>query len=364
MNSHATERLSIRDIAARADCSVGSASKVLNGSDQVSAALRARVLKVVEETGYIPNGHARSLKSGRTGQFGLLMPFASDLYYATLLDAFNETVMDSSCRIEVKFHRWIESEGDDAIRYFVESGMEGLIINPWRVDYEKSSAIKLLEKRGIPYVMLGRQQNGHAPEVRQDLRRGTELLATHLISHGHRKIALLLPGTAKDHPAVQERIEGVKLAAARHSGTPVEIIELQNSRGNFPSARELREYGISMSGYQQNIQNLVDAFLHRKGGVTAAITLNQMTAWHLINALTEKGVRVPEDFSVGTLGLSNTDQYPGFPLTTAEYSPTEIASTVMSIFWKKTFRPAPVQPTLVIRRSSGPAQARVSSSQN
>lgn len=333
---------------------MGSASKVLNGSSEVSPAMKRRVLKAATDLGYIPNRHARNLKSGRTYRLGLLMPFASDLYYATLLDAFNETVMETEYRLDVQFHRWMDREEDKAIRYFIEAGMEGVIMTPCRASYKNASGLHLLTQYHVPCVTLGmpRSNEDILSSVWQDSDRGMELLAEHLASLGHRKMALLLPAANNAQPGMKERIAGVERALARHPGVCFEPIFLQADEG-VPSRRDFRMHGTSISIFQDYMGKLVEKFLSHKEETTAAITANQMTAWMLIDALKAKGVRVPEDFSVVTLGLSNTGHFGGFPLTMAEYSPMDIAQCALNALLKKT-KSAIAPPLLVVRGSSAP----------
>ncbi len=350
-------RLSIRDVAKRANCALGSASKVLNGSLEVSPAMKKRVLKAMEDMGYVPNRHARNLKSGRTYRLGLLMPFASDLYYATLLDAFNETVMETNYRLDVQLHRWIEKEEDVAIRYFVESGMEGVILHPCRTNYENVANIRLLEQYRIPCVVMGPQGICNLPDTvfrgMQDLASGMELLVKHLASLGHRKIALLLPASSSKQLGMHERLDGAKRGVASYQGVKLEVIYMRAGSDNVPSQKDFKTYGISITDYQDYVSKLVKKFLSQKKGVTAAITVNEITAWMLITALKEGGFRVPEDFSVATLGLSNTEHFGGFPLTMAEYSPMDIAQCALDALLKK-IEPTLVPPSLVVRRSSAP----------
>lgn len=358
-------RLSIRDVAKRAKCSVGSASKVLNDSTEVSPAMKERVLQAAAELGYVPNRHAQNLKSGRTYRLGLLLPFASDLYYATLLDAFNEMIMEQGYRLDVQLHRWIEKEETAAIRYFVESGMEGIIMIPCRLNYEKAPGISLLEQYRMPCVILGKDQisapSERISEVSQDFSMGTELLAEHLMSMGHRNIALLMPAPNSKQAAMRERIDGVKKVLSRYPGSALDEVYLQAQQDHVPAHKDFRLHGTSISIFQDYINKLVEKFLNQKKECTAAITINQVTAWTLIDALKEKGIRVPEDFSVVSMGLSNTEHFGGFPLTMAEYSPTQMAKNALDALLKNFLHPEQIQPTLVCRKSSAPHPQPVSS---
>ena len=67
----------IRDVARRAEVSVASVSRVLNGAGPVTAATREKVLQAVEALQYVPHSGARSLSTSKTQTIGVVLP---DLY--------------------------------------------------------------------------------------------------------------------------------------------------------------------------------------------------------------------------------------------------------------------------------------------
>src|SRR3954454_980618 len=64
----------IRDVARRAQVSVASVSRALNGFENVSDHTRARVADAVRELGYVPHAGARSLSLARTSAIGVVLP--------------------------------------------------------------------------------------------------------------------------------------------------------------------------------------------------------------------------------------------------------------------------------------------------
>ena len=77
--------MNIYDISQRAGVSTATVSRVLNHSPRVSEATRARVLAVMEESGYVPNAFARSLGLNSMKTIGLLCPNAADPYLSHAL---------------------------------------------------------------------------------------------------------------------------------------------------------------------------------------------------------------------------------------------------------------------------------------
>ena len=78
--------MNIYDISQKAGVSIATVSRVLNGSNRVSAETRDRVLAVMDQLGYVPNAFARGLGLKSMKTIGLLCPDASDAYLAKALD--------------------------------------------------------------------------------------------------------------------------------------------------------------------------------------------------------------------------------------------------------------------------------------
>src|SRR5690349_8759941 len=68
----------LEDVAAHAGVGRGTASRVLNGSGQVSEQARTAVLTAVEELGYVPNQAARTLVTRRTESVALVVSESED----------------------------------------------------------------------------------------------------------------------------------------------------------------------------------------------------------------------------------------------------------------------------------------------
>lgn len=77
--------MNIKDIAALAETSVATVSRVINNDDNVSAETRKRVLEVIKATGYKPNLVGRALRSQRSGKILVLIPSISNPFYSRVL---------------------------------------------------------------------------------------------------------------------------------------------------------------------------------------------------------------------------------------------------------------------------------------
>lgn len=87
--------MNIKDIAALAETSVATVSRVINNEDNVSDETRKRVLEVIQTTGYKPNLVGRALRSQRSGKILVLIPAISHPFYSRVLQGVEHR---ASCR--------------------------------------------------------------------------------------------------------------------------------------------------------------------------------------------------------------------------------------------------------------------------
>lgn len=79
-----SQKLSIRDIARMADVSVATVSRVINNNGRFSEETRQRVQKVIDENGYVTNMAARSLRSSKSGNIGMIVPDISNDFFSAI----------------------------------------------------------------------------------------------------------------------------------------------------------------------------------------------------------------------------------------------------------------------------------------
>lgn len=177
------------DVARAAGVSAAVVSYVLNnGPRPVSDALRRRVLQAVESLGYRPDGLARSLRMGRTNTIGLVVPDASNPFFAELARSIEDAayargyavmVCNSADEVE-RERRYIAS--------LAERRIDGLILVSATAEQDLSDLTDL----SIPVVALDRSPD-EAPisTIRADNERGAYVGTRHLIEHRHRVIAFV-----------------------------------------------------------------------------------------------------------------------------------------------------------------------------
>ena len=208
-----TASIRLVDVAAAAGVSLRTASRVLNDDHRVAAATRGRVLAAMRSLDFQPDAVARSLRAGTDTAIGFVVESIADPVFAEVIDGVETTLGRAGRPVLVaSTHRDGERE-QQVVRRMLDRRVAGLILAPTGGDHS------WLRPDRTPLVLIDRP----APGVRADLvdiddRRAADDAVSHLIRHGHRRIAYL--GDTSAIATSAARLDGYRAAHARH-GLPV-----------------------------------------------------------------------------------------------------------------------------------------------
>ncbi|NYT42851.1 LacI family DNA-binding transcriptional regulator [Sphingomonas sp. R-74633] len=262
----------IRDVARRAEVSVASVSRALNGLDNVRAETRDKVIKAASELGYVPHAGARSLSLARNHAIGVVLP---DLHGEFFSECVRGMDREASRRGYLLLLSNMHDDGDQAAVALraMRGRVDGLLVMAPHIDPE---TLERALPPALPSVMINshREVPGR-PSLRLDNRAGAEAMVAHLHANGYRHIVHI--AGPEGNVDAQERAQGYRDACAR-LGLPPRIIA-----GDFNE-----ETGESAAAEILASSTLTDA-------VFAA---NDMMAIGCLYGLRTGGKRVPEDIAV------------------------------------------------------------------
>lgn len=265
----------IRDIARLAGVSTATVSKVLNNYSEVSDATKARILKIVEEVGYIPNSSARALSTKRTWLIGIVYSEHLDIglehnFFSGILQAFKREV--ESLGYDVVF---ISGKDIGYLKRCQVRNVDGVFVVT--ADLMDTGLTELFDSKikcvttDIPYKSI--------PLVYSDNRQGSILAIDHLTQLGHRRIAHIAgPLTSI---AGQERLDGYRVGLAK--------ADIQYDESLMIEAPEYDSH----SGY-----TCMKRLLQLPQPPTAVFVMCDLTALGAIHAIQEHGLKVGEDISL------------------------------------------------------------------
>ncbi len=183
--------VTIKSIAQKCGVSPTTVSKALNGYDDVNKETAQRILKTAEEMGYLPNMAARSLKTNRTHNLGIL--FSDQLgsgfrheYFSGILNSFMDETDARGYDITFLGQHPRMGEMSYLSRCRLRN-FDGVLIAC--ADYD-NPGIKELIAGQIPVVTIDYTFEGHAAAISDNVK-GMRDLTEHVIRKGHRKIAYI-----------------------------------------------------------------------------------------------------------------------------------------------------------------------------
>jgi LacI family transcriptional regulator len=206
---------SIRDIANKLGVSVTTVSFILNGKakeKRISDALAQRVMKLVNEVGYVPNHLAKSLRTGKTNIIGLIVEDISNPFFANVARLIEENANKRGYKIFYCSSENNTEKTKELIKVFQERQVDGYIITPAK-GIEKEVASLLASKAKV--VLFDR----YLPDLDTnyvviDNLGGAYNGVKHLIDQGYERIGIVTIESGQTQ--MKERLEGYKKAVAEY----------------------------------------------------------------------------------------------------------------------------------------------------
>ncbi len=178
----------MRDVAHHAGVSAKTVSRVINNDRYVSADVRERVERAIDELQYVPNMLAVTFRAGRDAAIGVAVPGVADPFFASIIDAVEREASRRDVAVILTSVGWEPSHEQRSIEAVLKRQVAGMIICPVGRDM---SYLRPWQKR-TPLVFVDREPGRlTADAVVQDDVGGGRDATSHLISHGHRSIAFM-----------------------------------------------------------------------------------------------------------------------------------------------------------------------------
>jgi DNA-binding LacI/PurR family transcriptional regulator len=274
----------LRDVAAAAGVSIGTASNAFNRPDLISEGLRDRVFEAASRLGYGgPDPAARRLRTGRTGALGLIftdrLPYAFDDEAAVLfLRGVANALENSGAGLLLIPTSPTREEGSRVVRGAAVDGF--IIFSTPTGDPRLEAALA----RGLPTITVDEPYDVPTPFIGIDDRAGTEAAGRHLVELGHRRVAVItFPEYARDDRTLPFDVSRERLAGYRAAlGDAFDPDLVFTAYTNHPGTGK----------------RLLGEMLELDPMPTAVLVMSDALATGVVRGAVEAGLRVPEDLSV------------------------------------------------------------------
>lgn len=334
--------MNIKAVARRAGVSTATVSRTINGSDKVTPKTAERVRRAVEALQFYPDTNARSLGSGRSSLYGLIISDITNPFFPELVKSFEDIAVEHGQEVLVANTNYDPARMESCVTRMMQRKVDGVAIMTSEME---DRLIKVFSHRNIPMVFMDVGAPGPGvSRVRVNHAAGVSMAMDHLVGLGHRKIAFI--SGPLDLFSARTRFEAFLQSLKRHrlKRDPA-LIQEANHRAD---------------GGHEAMQRI----LNSGAKPTAIVASNDLTAIGAMGAIHERGLRIPEDISIVGYDDIQLSAYTQPSLTTLRLPRIEIATAAFRALYNsvqpKTKKPQngedyDIQPTLILRQSTGPA---------
>ena len=264
----------IRDVARRAEVSVASASRALNGLTNVRSETRDRVIAAANELGYVPHAGARSLSLSRAHAIGVVLPDLHGEFFSEIVRGMDREASRLGYLLLLSNFHDDPDQAANALRA-MRGRVDGLLV---MAPHLAPDVLAKALPQGLPSLLINSPGEGIGrPSLRLDNIAGAEAVVRHLVSQGRTHIVHI--AGPEGNLDAQERRQGYLQAMAQHAPSVAPRI----IPGDFSE-----EAGEAAAA----------TLLADRGGCEAIFAANDMMAIGFLQAANAAGLRVPEDMSV------------------------------------------------------------------
>ena len=300
-NRRMKKKITIQDIAATANVSKSTVSRVLNGNTPVAESKKKAVLEAIEQLDFQPNIFARGLAGGRSMTIGIMTQNIGSAFYDRIMNGITSGFSGSEYTPIIVDGQWTSELEENAIQTLLGRQVDGLIL----VGGTTSSVFLKQVQQKKPLVICARE----VPDLMDyciyvDNFQGAYEVTKYLIKAGHTEIAHI--SGIKAHEDSIKRCDGYKQALIDNGIEPNDNLIVE---GSFSGQSGL----LAM-----------ESLLMRGVSFSAVFACNDEMAQGARLALHRRNIRVPEDMSLVGFDDSPGSPYMTPPLTTMRQPAVEM----------------------------------------
>ena len=271
----------IRDVAAAAGVSLGTVSKSLNGTGQLREETRQRVHRAAKRLNFRPNNLAQSLLRGRSFTVGLISTDRYGRFSIPILEGIEDALEGTQVSVFLCNGADDPNREREHVEQLLMKRVDGIIVTARRAD--PRSPLKVPAQSVPVLYAFARVHDSKALCLLPDDLGGGRLAGGHLIAAGRRRIAHITG--PEDFEAVRHRRAGLR-QALEENGLPWRV-------DNVVSGPWSEIWG----------RKAIDDLLARNAKIDAIFCGSDQIARGAVDALRDRGVRVPDDIAV--VGFDN-----------------------------------------------------------
>lgn len=334
------DKVTIYDISEKLNISAATVSRALNDHPKISVKTKELVLKTAAAMNYKQNRLAQALKSGKTNNVGVIVPYINRSFFSSVIRGIEEELSPHGYHVIIcQSHEDVTNEITQ-INTLLNTQIDGIFMSISKTTQDTSHIEKVLQEK-TPLIFFDRKKDlpGFSSVTIDDFNGG--FAATeHLIRQGCRRIVHFSGDLNLE--IYKNRCEGYKAALKKHK-LPV---------------RE--EYIIQVNSKIESGASAIAELWEMEEKPDAVFSAGDYAALGAIQELKRRNVRIPEDVCV--VGFSNEPftKYMELPMSSVDQTPLEMGKIAAQVFLeqvkgKQTLtieKKVVLTPELCIRNSS------------
>jgi LacI family transcriptional regulator len=276
MDRNPNGKVTIVEVAAQAGVSFGTVSRVINNDIHVKKETRERVLQTMQRLGFVANRQARSLAGGKSNTIGVLVPDLGTGYIGEIIRGIDSELSLSNLDLVLYTTHRTASKEASYVTNLAAGMVDGMLLVLPR---SPADFIGNLTRRTFPFVLIDHQGSGcDCPSVGATNWQGGYNATEYLIKLGHTRIGFITG--SMDLGCAVDRLAGYRSALRTY---------------HLPEAPELIYEGTF---FQPDGYAGASALLDLPVPPTAIFASNDVMAMGCMDAVRNRGLRVPDDVSI------------------------------------------------------------------
>ena len=262
----------IKDVAAGAGVTVTTVSRYLNKRGYMSEATGAKIERVMQELGYVPNEIARSLYRRKSSILGIIIPTAVHPFFGELVAAMETRAYEAGYKILLCESRLDRAKEKGYVEMLARHKVDGIVMASHTLEVDEYGNL------GMPLVTIDRKLGESIPYVTSDNYEGGRLAARFLLDRGCRKLAYFSGNLTLD--LLPNRRCEAFVAETEKAGAEGIVIQTKVDVFDFS------QYG-----------GLVDKLFAEHPDIDGVFA-SDLKAAHVIQACRRLGRRIPDDLKI------------------------------------------------------------------
>lgn len=315
------EEITIKDIARICGVGVSTVSRAINNHPDINPQTKEMVMQVIRENNYIPNNSAQNLKRQDAKAIAVLVKGINNSFFSEMIKVLEEEIKEKNYSMVLQQVDFEEDEVDVALKLVKEKRLRGII---FLGGYLVHSEDKLAQLH-VPFILCttgmvpkGYSRNTYSSVAVNDTKESYKLV-DYLCKNGHKDIAIIC-ARKTDASIGKLRLEGYK-KALKDNGIPVRDEMILTMKP------EIADYSLE-NGYV-----VMKEFLEKGIPCSAVFAISDILAIGAGKAISEAGLRVPEDISLAGFDGVEIGKYVIPSLTTLKQPVDSIARETTRILF-------------------------------